>query len=233
MHLVLALALALAPAPVAAPPAGETAAPAADDPAARAAEHFSNGEFLEAAEAFEEAFAKTGDPALVFGRAQALRRAGNCAAAIDEFERFIALDPPASDIEEAEKVIDACRRVLDVDAKADTPPPQPKPQPPPPPRRPWHRDPAGIALVTTGLVFAAIGGGLLGGAYGRAGDRSGEGETSWESRTNSVRVLSTSGYALIGTGAALLIAGAIRWAIVARKARKPDSRTATWRGGSL
>jgi tetratricopeptide (TPR) repeat protein len=219
VHALLALALALAPAPVAVPPT--------DDPAARAAELFSEGEFLAAAEAFEEAFAETGDPALVFGRAQALRRAGNCAAAIDEFERFIALGPPPSDIEEAEKVIDACRQVLGVDASAE--PPQPDPRPPvapPPPRRPWHRDPAGIALVTSGLVFGAIGGGLLGGAFGRAEDRSGEGEDSWESRERDVRVLSTAGYALIGTGAALLVAGVVRWAIVARQNRKAQRPTA-------
>ena len=227
MHTLLALVLALAPIPEPVVPAeGEATEPEPQRaPAERAAEHFGKGEFLEAAAAFEEAFAETGDPAFVFGRAQALRRAGNCAAAIDELERFIALAPPQSDIDEAEKVIASCRRVLGIESSTADPAPSVQPQPaeppPPVPKRPWHRDPAGAALLGSGLVFAAIGGGLLGGSFARARDRD-ETESAWESRGRNVRVLSTAGIVLLGTGGALVIAGVIRWAILARRARAPS-----------
>ena len=218
MQLLLALALAIAPVPTEVPESPE-------DPAARAARHFDAGEFVEAADAFEEAFATTGDPAFVFGRAQALRRAGNCAAAIDELERFIALAPPAPDVEEANRVIDSCKRVLGIDD--ETPPPvvEPAPAPivdvaPPPVQpKPWHRDAAGAALLGSGLAIAAIGGGLLGGSYVRARDRGVESETDWESRGDSVRTLSISGIVLLALGGALTIAGAARWGAVARRDR--------------
>ena len=221
MHVLLALALVFAPVPDPVAPTATAASEPERDPAERAAELFGAGEFLEAADAFEEAFAKTGDPAFVFGRAQALRRAGNCAAAIDELERFIALAPPQSDIDEAQIVISSCRRVLGVEASVDD---EPKPEPlqpvapPPEPKRPWHRDPAGAALLGSGLVFAAIGAGLLGGSFARARDRR-ESESAWESRGRSVRVLSTSGIVLLGTGGALVVASVVRWAIVARRGR--------------
>jgi tetratricopeptide (TPR) repeat protein len=223
MHVWLALALVLAPAPMPEPVAPAVEAPAEPerDPAERAAELFGAGEFLEAAAAFEEAFAKTGDPAFVFGRAQALRRAGNCAAAIDELERFIDLAPPQNDIDEAKTVIASCRRVLGIEAKSDAPEAvaRPEPTPPPAPRpRPWHRDPAGAALLGSGLVLSAIGGGLLGGSFARARDRD-ETESAWESRGRSVRVLSTAGIVMLGVGGALVIAGVIRWAVVARRNR--------------
>jgi hypothetical protein len=215
MHALLAVLLALAP-------AAET--DTADDPAARAAELFSAGEFVEAAAAFEEAFAQTGDPALLFGRGQALRRAGNCQAAIDEFERFIALGPPPADVDEAKKVIASCERVLGMaTAPAEPAPAEPTPAPTDPPPspapRPWHRDPAGGALLGSGLVLAAIGGGLLGGSFARARDRAGESESEWQTRSRGVRVMSTAGIVLLASGGVLAIASAVRWAIVARRDR--------------
>lgn len=222
MQLLLALALAVAPVPTTEVPEGP---PAQEDPAVRAARHFDAGEFVEAADAFEQAFAQTGDPAFVFGRAQALRRAGNCAAAIDELERFIALAPPAPDVEEANRVIDSCKRVLGLDDEPPPPRVEPAPAPsidvaPPPPKpKPWHRDAAGAALLGSGLAVAAIGGGLLGGSYTRARDRELESETQWQSRGDSVRALSITGIVLLAVGGALTIAGAARWGAVARRDR--------------
>jgi tetratricopeptide (TPR) repeat protein len=221
MHAWLALVLVFAPASAPEPVAPPDVPAPARDPAERAAELFGAGEFLEAAAAFGEAFANTGDPAFVFGRAQALRRAGNCAAAIDELERFIALSPPQNDIDEAETVIASCKRVLGIEASADEPQPVVQPQPampPPTPQRPWHRDPAGAAFLGSGLALIAIGGGLLGGSFARARDRR-ESEAEWESRGRNVRVMSTAGIVLLSTGGALVLASVIRWAIVARRAR--------------
>ncbi|HWB82045.1 MAG TPA: hypothetical protein VG755_44085 [Nannocystaceae bacterium] len=221
MQLLLALALAVAPVPTEVPETPQQV----EDPAARAARHFDAGEFVEAADAFEQAFTQTGDPAFVFGRAQALRRAGNCAAAIEELERFIALAPPAPDVEEANRVIDSCKRVLGIDD--EPPPPVVEPAPPPvvdiapPPAKPkpWHRDAAGAALLGSGLAVAAIGAGLLGGSYVRARDRDLESETQWQTRGDTVRTLSVTGIVLLALGGALTIAGAARWGAVARRDR--------------
>lgn len=233
MHVLLALALVLAPVPTEPAPTDASASEPVEDPAARAARLFGAGEFLEAAEAFEEAFAISGDPALVFGRAQALRRAGNCGAAIDEFERFIALGPPQPDIDEANEVIEACNRVLGIAAGDDPKPPvaaaptDVPPPPPPKPRRPWHRDPAGIALLTGGITVAALGGGLLGGSYARASDRGGESETEWTSRGRSVRTLSITGIVALSIGAALMLGAAARYGVVARRDRRSPSELAS------
>lgn len=224
MHRLLALALALGPSEIPGPTEEPLAPEPQEDPAARAARHFSAGEFIEAAEAFEDAFVETGDPAFVFGRAQALRRAGNCAAAIEEFERFIALGPPPSDVQEAQTVIDACERVLGI-GEAPEPTSAPVVEPPPDDRRAptkrrrWYADPAGDALFASGLLVAGLGGGLFGGSFARARDRSGETESEYERRDRSVRAMSISGLVLLGVGGALLVGSIVRFAVVARRDR--------------
>jgi hypothetical protein len=206
----LVLALTVAPAPLPA------------DAGARAAELFERGRFADAAAAFSEAYAESGDPAHLFGRAQALRRAGNCKAAIDVFEQFIEAGPPEPDIREAEAVIKDCREILGEEAAPEPPPPSPpvvdaQPQPPPPPRPKWWRDPAGGALLGGGLAVAGVGAALYGVSFGRANDRPGESEMQWEDRRQSVRTLSATGITLLAVGGALIVGAVIRYAVVARR----------------
>jgi len=226
--IVLAALAPAASAPPAVPevdtaaPAG-TAAPAELDPAVRAGELFRSGEFEQAAAAFEEAYARTGDPALLFGRAQALRRAGNCGAAIEVFEAFIAASPPAADVQAARDVIAACRSILGEDTsepEVDEPEPEPEPAsaPVPPPRPRWPRDPAGAALLGSGLAVAAAGGVVFGMAFARTADRM-ETELAYEARERSVRTLAATGGALLLGGSALLVGSVVRYAIVARRER--------------
>ncbi len=221
----LALAIALAATP----------APLPEDAAERAGELFRRGRFADAASAFGEAYAETGDPALLFGRAQALRRAGNCKAAIEVFEQFIDAGPPEPDVREAEAVIEDCREILGEEAQPEPPPPvppadttpQPVPQTQTSTRPKWWRDPAGGVLLGTGLGAAAIGGALFGVSYSRASDRSGETETEYEDRRRSVRSLSAAGITLLSVGGALVVGSIIRYAVVARVRSAPSS--AGWR----
>lgn len=230
---------ALAPSAAAPPrvPEVEATGPAAEptDPAVRAGELFKRGEFEQAAAAFEEAYARTGDPALLFGRAQALRRAGNCGAAIEVFEAFIATSPPAADVQAARDVIEACRSILGEDATepepdVGEPEPAPEPEPVPPPRPRWPRDVTGGVLLGSGLAVAVTGSALYGTAFARAADRSGEpmeGEQAFEARAQSVRTLAAVGGGLMLGGSALLVGSVVRYVIVARRERARGD--ATWR----
>lgn len=212
-------------------PSGEPLGDPTEDPAVRAATLFREGDFVAAAAAFLRAYEQTGDAALLFGRAQALRRAGNCGGAIEVFEEFIATDPPAADVEAARGVIAQCREILGEDRR-EPPPPVPieTPSDTPPQQRParWHRDVAGGVLLGSGLVVATIGGALLGTAYGRDGARE-ESESDYEARDRSVRALGASGVALLVGGGALLVGSAVRYAIVAKRLRRRgEVATLSW-----
>ncbi len=56
------------------------------------------GRHLDAAVAFEREYERTGDGALLFAKATALRRGGDCRGAIETLERFIETKPPEPDI---------------------------------------------------------------------------------------------------------------------------------------
>lgn len=224
---VLAIAIAVAGVRIGPADTDPTAstAPLPEDPAARAGELFKRGRFADAAAAFSEAYAKTGDPALLFGRAQALRRAGNCKAAIEVFGEFIAAGPPEPDVREAEAVIEDCKQILgedaaDPDPDVQPPPPIPpvddEPQPQPRGRTKWWRDPAGGVLLGSGLGVAAIGATLYGVSFARADANMSETETQFEDRRQSVRSLSAAGISLLAVGGTLVVGAIIRYAVVAR-----------------
>lgn len=201
------------------------AAPSETDPAVRAGELFRSGEFEQAAAAFAEAYARTGDPALLFGRAQALRRAGSCSAAIEVFEQFIDTSPPAADVQAARDVIEACRSILAEEApepEPDATEPEPTSEPTPPPRPRWHRDVAGGVLLGSGLAVAVTGAALYGTAFTRAGDPPAgpmQSEQAYEARERSIRTLAATGGGLLLGGTALLVGSVVRYAIVARRDR--------------
>jgi tetratricopeptide (TPR) repeat protein len=229
MRTLLALLLALEPTGSDAEPEPESAAVGRTD----AATLFQLGLYREAAEAFAREYETNPDPALLFGRAVALKRSGDCLSAIEAFEVFIAAGPPAADVEEAEGQIDQCRAIVDATAKAASPPPRVQPPPPetptsavmqddraPPRARPWHRDPAGGVLVGVGVPLLATGIGLYAGSFALAERSPPTMQTDHESRRDRVRALAASGLPIMAVGAALVIAGAIRWGVVARQQRR-------------
>lgn len=219
MSWLLVAVLALAP----------EAAPEADP-----AELIRARDYAGAAAAFARRYEETGDPALLYGQAQALRRAGDCRAAIEVFERFVATEPPAADVEAATSAIEACREILDEPAvPIDEPQPQPL-EPAPTPKEaapaPWYADRAGGILVGVGAAIAVTGAGLFGGSYARLA-RAPSSEAGYEDRRRDVRALWGSGLGLLATGGALIVAGAIRWGVVARK--RTRSRVAIVPGSAL
>jgi hypothetical protein len=207
MHGIVALVLVLAPPQPA-------RAPLPDDSAATA---IREGRYADAAEVFAKQYEQTGDPALLFGQAQALRRAGDCRAAIDVFERFIATLPPAPDIAAANDAIVECREIVGADAQTPEPEPQPAALdvPAPAPPRHWSKDPAGGVLVGLGGAIAVTGAAVFGASYGRVDDRPGS-EAALEDHRRNVRAMWNAGLGLLVGGGVLMIAGAIRWGVVAR-----------------
>lgn len=206
--------------------------PEAPAPEGDPAQLIREGDYVGAAAAFGRRYEETGDPAFLFGQAQALRRAGDCRAAIEVFERFVATKPPAADIEASTDAIEACREILDEPEAPVEPPgaPEPTPMPKRPPPRPWYTDPAGGVLVGLGAAIAITGAGLFGGSYARLAKRPSS-EAGFEDRRSAVQALWGSGLGLLAAGGTLIVSGAIRWGVVAR--RRAKSRVAVVPGSAL
>lgn len=177
------------------------------------------GRHLDAAAAFERQYELTGDGALLFAKATALRRGGDCRGAIQTLERFIDTKPPEPDVTAAREVIDVCSEILSSG--------QPEPQAPPPPilvqptpepmrERAWTRDVAGGVLLGSGVAVTVGGVVLLGLAAARGRPRE-ESEAGFERRDRSIRTLSAVGGSMVAAGAALLIGSIVRYAVVARR----------------
>lgn len=208
----LALLLALAPAE---PP------PREDNPNYRVAiAAWDDARWDDAARAFAAAYELDPRPEYVFAQARARRLGGDCAAAVPIFERFLALDPPASAQQDARRNIDECggptpAAVAPVAPRVvDTPTPAAAP-------RPVARDPLGHALLWPGLALLATGAGLLADAHvrrGRAGDLD---EQRYRDELGPAPVMSRVGIALVSAGAALGIAGAVRFIVLGARARRP------------
>jgi hypothetical protein len=248
MHLVLALALALQPVAVPDEPA-QNGAPADvvpepepppepdPEPAMDGATLFRVGRYREAAAAFAREYETNPDPALLFGRAAAFKRSGDCLSALDAFEAFIAVGPPAPDVEEAERQIEECEAIVEATARAanertqKAPPAaslDPETSPPrdraPAPAR-WSRDPIGGTLVGTGAAVLLAGAGLYGAAFGVAGRAQPDAQSEHESRRRQVRSLAGTGIPMMAVGAALLVGGIARWTVLARREKR--ARTAS------
>ena len=198
-------------------------------PVDRAEEAFQAGRYTDAAKAFGEAYEADPDPKFVYAQAQAERLGGDCASAIEHYDRFLALDPDPEPAEAARTNRERCRQELE---RSKPPPPPPDPPRPrtmvdddpvdqPTRARPWHRDPLGGALVGSGLVVTALGTGLLAGGVvldRNAADAGIEGD--FESDRERALGMHRAGIALTAIGAAIAIGGIVRWIVVARGQRQ-------------
>lgn len=222
----------------------------------RGARAFDAQRWDEAADAFAAAYAEHPRPELLWAQAQALRFGGRCEAALPLYERFLASDATAEEIADAQTNIAACReRVGEADDAAPievAPPPAPPPQPvvdasPPAPapvdrdrvarvqRRPG-RDPWGHGLLWSGVGVAGIGAGLLAAGHAQRSDAAGAStELEYQQRFAGAPAKGRAGIAVLVTGAALVTAGIVRFAVVgarARGSRRPGGALARVRAGA-
>lgn len=226
--LTLTLALALAPATELPP----EVVPILD----RATKAWEAKRYDDAAEAYAEVYVQTGDIAYLYARAQAQQRSGDCVAAIETYEAFIATEPLDEAVQAARTRIDECRALL------PEPPPEPEPEPEPvldpvappitdpvPPLddtpRPWARDPTAISLATLGGVGIVTGVALAVVAQSEqaAADRADD-VIEYGTRNDRAVVLSRVSIPVLAVGGALVVGSAIRWAVLARRNKRALTR---------
>jgi hypothetical protein len=182
----------------------------------------------------------------LWAQAQALRFGGRCREALPLYERFLASGPTAEETADANTNIDACRELVGEEVPVvpvePTPPPEavaepsasPAPAPPPAPtvkparravaarvqRRP-SRDPWGHGLLWSGVGVAGIGAGLLAAGHAQRVDAaSASTELEYQQRFAGAPALGQAGIAVLVTGAALITAGVVRFAVIGARARR-------------
>ena len=199
-----------------------------NDALLRAREAYEDERFADAARAFEEAYALDPRPKYLYAQAQALRLSGDCVAAIDVYDAFVASDPPSAAAADAQENRGRCVETV-AETKLEPPPPDPgvpgppSTQPDPRPReaRPWYADPWGGALSGVGLGATIAGAVLLADAHAR--DRradAAEDDASYLRAFGSAPRNSRIGIGVLAAGGALLTAGVIRCAVVASARRR-------------
>lgn len=211
---MLALWLALAPT--------EEAERAANPHFEDARRAFEAGDWDAAARAFEAAYAHDGRLEYLYAQAQAERLGGRCEAAVATYRRFIAEGPPQAAVDEANDNIARCEpepseppppRVVDEPPPRSTPPEHERAEARP---RPWYRDPWGGVATFGGVALASAGGALVGIAHDRERDAlRADDEQGYRDAIDGAPQMSRVGIGLLSAGAALLVAGIVRWSWVA------------------
>jgi hypothetical protein len=191
-----------------------------------------------ASRALADAYLLDPRPDLLYARAQAERLAGRCNVALPLYDRFLAEE--RADTVAAEDARDNRERCAALTAGTTAAAPaQPADQGTKPAkprdradRGAWYRDPAGGVLVALGAVSTVIGGSVLGIALSRdkkAADAANEG--GFVDRKDDARTQHHVGIAVLSIGGALLVAGVVRWAVVASKRERRAGREARLRVG--
>ncbi len=237
----LALALALAPAP--------DPAACADDPCpdkAKSCEvegaywHFECGHYSVAAEAFTDLYTRDPRAEFLFNAANARRLSGDCWTALALYKRFLDLGPPPDWVDLAQHNVQRCQEQIadarEEAARVGPPPPRaPVDTPPPPPqpkkqRKAWPRDPAGASLVGVGSALTGVGIGLVAAGTWHRGQADGEpNDAAFGERHEKGLVLTYVGIPLLSAGVVAIVAGAVRWGLLARAERRARTRSTTAR----
>ncbi|MEM9454399.1 MAG: hypothetical protein AAGF11_09485 [Myxococcota bacterium] len=206
---------------------------------------FVDEDFDAAAAAVEEAYIIEPEPMLLLPWAQAERGRGDCAAAVELYQRFLDSDPPERMATPARENMDACQQELDaaaeqevieddevevVEVEDDSSDVEQLPPPPPddPPKaKAWYKDPVGGALVGVGVVGIGVGAGLMGaGSSAARGAAEQDSHMDYLGERDRATGLRNGGAVALSIGAALVVGGVIRYALVAKK--NPKEATA-WR----
>ncbi|MCB9601637.1 MAG: tetratricopeptide repeat protein [Sandaracinus sp.] len=188
----------------------------------RAAAAYGNGEYAEAADLFERAYALRPEPQLLRSLASARERAGRLAGAIEAYEAYLREAPDAEDRPDVERSLDTLRRQRaleeEIERRRDEPPP-PTPVVPvvpaeAPPRPAGLRyaafSIAGVGVLTLGIAAA------LGLTAESRYDEASQDDTSHRDTLrleDEANTLGRSANALFGVGGALTLVGVV-WAIV-------------------
>lgn len=201
-----------------------------------------------AATATEAAYMIEPNPMLLYPWAQAERSRGNCAAAVELYQRFLDSNPPEAAATPARENMERCQEQLAAEAAAaepeeeevveeviedDEPEPEPEPAPKPvaqdkPPKaKAWYADPVGGVLVGVGVVGVGVGAGLMGAgaaAAGKAADM--DMHSDYLAERDRATGLRNGGAIALSIGGALVVGGVVRYVLVAKKSK--EAKATAW-----
>ena len=209
----------------------------------RADQQYADGFFGEASASYATAYELDPDPVYLYGWAQAERRAGNCPRAVELYREYAALDVSDAAREAARKNALRCGGSLDTveQEPVEEQPVEEEPVEEETPEigpvepaggevvdtpgkdggvEPWMRDTPAISLLTTGgaigLVAVVLG---VGSASERRKATEAEVEVDYARHIDRSTRLRTGAIVCGVLGGAAIIGGAVRYFIVARRAR--------------
>ncbi len=194
---------------------------------------------------YRSSFELEANAVTLWGWAQATRQASGCRDAVPLYQRFTKMvdeGSPAYDVAR-EAIVDCATEmaeedetpatVPDVDSGMDTgddgtdaiEPDTEAPDDDPPrdrKQRPWHRDPLGGVLVGVGLGTVAAGAGVLIAAQVQSSQQAPT-YGMFAEQSDRIATMRIAGGVVLGVGAALLIGGVVRWAVLGTKQKRTSA----------
>jgi tetratricopeptide (TPR) repeat protein len=222
MRLCALIVLVLAPLPSFAQPS----VPKVKEPTAR--QHFDqgmhlydNGKYEAAIRELRLAYALEQLPDFLYVLGQAERKSGHCDDAIAHYRQFLVGAAPAQ-AKAARFQIERCQQEQQHEAAMAQQQAQvamPGPPLPAPPRRPAYRDWAGMSLVSVGAAGGLTGAGLWIGSTVELQNARNSSYDRFNSVLPAAQNLRIAGITLTAVGGAMLVAGIVRLAWVARRTK--------------
>lgn len=228
--LVLACGLALPATPALALPTDPEAKAHLD----KGTELFKAGEFEAAIDEYKQGYETQADPVFLYAWAQAELRQEHCGAAVKLYRKYLETNPPEMSAEAARQGIMECADKL-ADEEAPPPPEDPVADPgtgdpvpaddadPTATKRPrdkkWSRDPLAASLTAIGIAGVGAGiGVLVAGIVEKKKSLENYGE--FDKRHVPARNMQIAGGVVLGVGAAVLVGGIVRFAVLGSRAKK-------------
>jgi hypothetical protein len=181
---------------------------------------YQSKDYATAIGAFERGFALEPRREFLFANAQARRLAGDCRGAVPLYQRFLEMGPPAVQASATQIALGRCAQQMATETRAPPPavvvaPPPPPPAPPPP----WTHDRWGAALLATGVVGLAVGGGFLAASFAALPSLDAPSWSDYAGARSSADTRHAIGVVGLVGGGALVAAGVARYAWVRHERR--------------
>ena len=197
-------------------------------------EKFDAEDYRGALEDLDASIARERTTLALYAKAQTLNKLDRCGEAVPLYNEVLGSVPDESSAASAVKdaLVVCAEKLALVTSEEPEPEPEPEsesdPEPEPeepPPRRAWYKDIPAPILLGVGVVGVGVGGAFLG-AAARLDPENAADYGAFEVEREDQRDLRIRGGIILGIGGALVIGGAIRYALVARKIDAENASTA-------
>jgi hypothetical protein len=183
---------------------------------------YQSKDYATAIRAFEQGFALEPRREFLFANAQARRLAGDCRGAVPLYQRFLEMVPPPVQASATQIALGRCAQQMATEKRPPLPAPViVVPPPPPAPPPPWTHDRWGAALLTTGVVGLAVGGGFLAASFAAlpSADAPMSTKNAYDAARSSADTRHAIGVVGLVGGGALVAAGVARYAWIRHERR--------------